>query len=52
MDAPVLPDLLNQSPHERIGGVTADGAYDTRKCHDASSFTQDQPHKLFAYRGS
>ena len=35
-DAPVLPDLLNQIPaHEHIGSVTADGAYDTRKYHDA-----------------
>ena len=35
-DAPVLPDLLDQiSPHQEIGSVTADGAYDTRKCHDA-----------------
>ncbi|WP_252737458.1 IS5 family transposase [Citreicella sp. C3M06] len=35
-DAPVLPDLLGQIPaDERIGSVTADGAYDTRKCHDA-----------------
>tara|TARA_R100000750_G_scaffold58325_1_gene45954 strand:+ start:126 stop:593 length:468 start_codon:yes stop_codon:yes gene_type:complete len=35
-DAPVLPDLLNQMPlDEEIGLVTADGAYDTRKCHDA-----------------
>ena len=35
-DAPVLPDLLNQIPaDEVIGSVTADGAYDTRKCHDA-----------------
>ena len=35
-DAPVLPDLLKQIPaHEQIGSVTADGAYDTRKCHDA-----------------
>jgi|TARA_B110000240_G_C13395299_1_gene408569 hypothetical protein len=35
-DAPVLPDLLNQiPPDEEIGSVTADGAYDTRKCHDA-----------------
>jgi transposase len=35
-DAPVLPDLLNQIPaDEQIGSVTADGAYDTRKCHDA-----------------
>ena len=35
-DAPVLPDLLRQIPEEQdIGSVTADGAYDTRKCHDA-----------------
>lgn len=34
-DAPVLPDLLSQIPAcEQIGSVTADGAYDTRKCHD------------------
>jgi Transposase DDE domain len=35
-DAPVLPDLLNQiAPDQQIDCVTADGAYDTRKCHDA-----------------
>ena len=35
-DAPVLPDLLNQIPPDQaIGSVTADGAYDTRKCHEA-----------------
>ena len=35
-DAPMLPELLNQIPPEQdIGSVTADGAYDTRKCHDA-----------------
>ena len=35
-DALVLPDLLNQIPaDEQIGSVTADGAYDTRKCHKA-----------------
>ena len=35
-DAPVLPDLLSQIPeNQEIGSVTADGAYDTRKCHDA-----------------
>jgi len=35
-DAPVLPDLLGQiPPHQEIGSVTADGAYDTRKCHGA-----------------
>jgi hypothetical protein len=35
-DSPVLPDLLAQIPPEQpIGTVTADGAYDTRKCHSA-----------------
>jgi transposase len=35
-DAPMLPELLDQIPaDEEIGSVTADGAYDTRKCHDA-----------------
>jgi hypothetical protein len=35
-DSPVLPGLLAQIPLEQpIGTVTADGAYDTRKCHTA-----------------
>ncbi len=35
-DAPMLPDLFDQiPPDQEIGSVTADGAYDTRKCHDA-----------------
>jgi hypothetical protein len=35
-DVPMLPELLSQiSPDVEIGSVTADGAYDTRKCHDA-----------------
>ncbi|MGB3408196.1 MAG: IS5 family transposase, partial [Jannaschia sp.] len=35
-DSPVLPDLLGQIPvDEQIGTVTADGAYDTRRCHNA-----------------
>lgn len=35
-DAPMLPDLLGQiAPDQEIGSVTADGAYDTRKCHNA-----------------
>jgi hypothetical protein len=30
------PDLLNQiAPDQLLGSVTFDGAYDTRKCHDA-----------------
>jgi len=34
-DAPVLPDLLVQIPADQeIGGVTADGAYDTREYHE------------------
>ncbi|WP_373418455.1 transposase [Sagittula sp. MA-2] len=35
-DAPMLPELLDQIPADvELGTVTADGAYDTRKCHDA-----------------
>ena len=35
-DSPVLPELLNQLPDdEDIDTVTADGAYDTRRCHSA-----------------
>lgn len=35
-DARVPTDLLGQVPADvRIGSVTADSAYDTRKCHDA-----------------
>ena len=35
-DAPILPELLDQiAVDEQIGSVTADGAYDTRKCHEA-----------------
>ncbi len=33
-DAPMLPELLDQIPPEQeIVSVTADGAFDTRKCH-------------------
>ncbi len=32
-DAPVLPDRIPED--QEIGSVTADGACDTRKCHDA-----------------
>ena len=32
----MLPELLDQiPPDQHIGSVTADGAYDTRNCHDA-----------------
>ena len=35
-DGPMLPELLNQIPSDQdIGSVTADRAYDTRKCHEA-----------------
>ena len=35
-DSPVLPELLGQIPEgAEIGTVTADGAYDTRRCHTA-----------------
>ena len=36
LDLPDLPDLLVQIPEgDAIGTVTADGAYDTRRCHTA-----------------
>lgn len=35
-DSPVLPELLDQIPEDdQIGAITADGAYDTRRCHTA-----------------
>ncbi len=35
-DSPLLPDLLRQIPSEEtIGTITADGAYDRRRCHGA-----------------
>lgn len=34
-NAPVMPDLLSQISTEEIGSVTANGAYDIRKCHEA-----------------
>jgi hypothetical protein len=35
-DSPVLPDLRAQIPVDQvINTVTADGSYDTRKCHAA-----------------
>lgn len=35
-DAPMLPELLDQiPPDQEIASVTADGAFDTRKCHEA-----------------
>ena len=35
-DAPMLPELLDEVPHEQeIASITADGAFDTRKRHDA-----------------
>ena len=35
-DAPLLPHLLAQiPPDQEIGSVTADGAYDARRCHKA-----------------
>ena len=34
-DASMLPELLDQIPADQeIGSVTADGAFDTRQCHD------------------
>ena len=35
-DAPMLPPLLKKIPRgQQIGSVTADGAYNTRRCHNA-----------------
>lgn len=35
-DNPLLPEFLAQIPEgEQIATVTADGAYDTRRCHTA-----------------
>ena len=35
-DSPVLPELPDQIPEDKeIATVTADGAYDTRRCHTA-----------------
>ncbi len=43
-DSPVLPELLDQIPDdEEIGTVTADGAYDTRRCHTAIIDRQATP---------
>lgn len=43
-DSPVLPELLDQIPEgEVIGRVTADGAYDTRRCHTAIIDRQATP---------
>jgi hypothetical protein len=43
-DSPVLPELLRQIPaNEQIGTVTADGAYDTRRCHKAIIDRQATP---------
>mgnify|MGYP001230766088 CR=1 FL=1 len=45
-DSPVLPDLLDHiSPGEDIGTVTADGAYDTRRCHTVSTRRNPDPHR-------
>jgi len=43
-DSPVSRDLLEQIPEgEAIGTVTADGAYDTRRCHTAILDRQATP---------
>lgn len=40
----MLPELLSQiPPDEEIASVTADGAYDTRKCHDAIAERRAHP---------
>ncbi|SEG27393.1 Transposase DDE domain-containing protein [Jhaorihella thermophila] len=43
-DAPMLPELLNQiPPDQELGSVTADGACDTPKCHDAIAARNAHP---------
>jgi len=43
-DSPVLPELLDEIPEgEYIGTVTANGAYDTRRCHTAIIDRQATP---------
>ena len=43
-DSPVLPELTDQVAGEKeIGSVTADGAYDTRRCHAAIIDRQATP---------
>jgi len=43
-DSPVLPELLDHIHEgEEIGTVTADGAYDTRRCHTAIIDRQATP---------
>lgn len=43
-DSPVLPELLDQIPvDEMIDTVTADGTYDTRRCHTAIIDRQATP---------
>lgn len=45
----MLPELHNQIPPDLdIGSVTADGAYDTRKCHDA--IAERQSHAVIPPR--
>ena len=43
-DAPMLPELLGQiPPDEPLASVSADGAYDTRRCHTAIIDRQATP---------
>ena len=40
-DAPMLPNLLGQIPlEEAIASVSGDGAYDTKRCHEAIALRQ------------
>lgn len=40
-DAPMLPELLAQNPaDEQLHSVSADGAYDTKACHEAIASRQ------------
>ena len=40
-DAPMLPNLLGQiPPEEQLASVSGDGAYDTKRCHEAIALRQ------------
>ena len=48
----MLPELLGQIPDdEEIGSVTADGAYDTRRCHDAGAIARNEALRASKYLG-
>jgi hypothetical protein len=50
-DAPMPPEPLSQkSADQDLASVTADGAYDSRKCHDAVAISWREGPAAPAYR--